>query len=184
MAHLNAEALGQPRRARMVQLADHALGHIDQWFISKTSRAKLRGFDGPAQAAGQYYIQPFMVGVTAQALIQYWEVTKDGRVQPAIKAALDALWNSAWVPANQSFWYENWVSDPAKAFPARPGAPDLNLLIAPAYAWLYSRTGDTTYRDRGDQIFAGGVKGAWLEGSKQFNQSYMWSFDYVKWRSQ
>jgi hypothetical protein len=76
------------------------------------------------------------------------------------------------------------VTDPAQVFPAKPGAPDLNLLIAPAYAWLYSRTGDTTYRDRGDQIFAGGVKGAWLDGSKVFNQNYMWSFDYVKWRSE
>ena len=74
--------------------------------------------------------------------------------------------------------------DPSRPFPTKPGAPDLNLLIAPAFAWLYQRTGDTTYRDRGDQIFAGGVKGAYLDGAKQFNQSYMWSFDFVKWRSE
>jgi hypothetical protein len=182
MSYLNAEALGEPRRARMTQHADQALGHIDQWFISKTARAP-SDID-VAGAAGQYYIQPFMVGLTAQALIRYWEVTKDPRVQPAIKIAMDALWNRAWVAADQAFWYQNWVTDPAQVFPAKPGAPDLNLLIAPAYAWLYSRTGDTTYRDRGDQIFAGGVKRAWLDGSKQFNQNYMWSFDYVKWRSE
>ena len=35
----NAEDLGEPRRARLTTLADQALGHIDQWFVSKTSRA-------------------------------------------------------------------------------------------------------------------------------------------------
>ena len=182
MSYLNAEALGEPRRARMTQLADQALSHIDQWFVKKTSRQP-KDSDVP-EATGQYYIQPFMVGLTTQALIRYWEVTKDSRVQPAVKVALDAIWSRAWVAADQAFWYENWILDPSMAFPARSGAPDLNLLIAPAYAWLYQRTGDTTYRDRGDQIFAGGVKGAYLEGAKQFNQSYMWSFDYVKWRQQ
>jgi hypothetical protein len=61
-------------------------------------------------------------------------------------------------------------------------APDLNLLIAPAYAWMYLQTGDVQYRDRGDQIFAGGVKHSWLGASKQFNQNYIWSFAYVSWR--
>jgi hypothetical protein len=49
---------------------------------------------------------------------------------------------------------------------------------------MYQQTGDTTYRDRGDQVFAGGVTRAYLNNGKQFNQNYMWSFDYVKWRSQ
>ena len=182
MSYLNAEALGEPRRARMTQLADQALGHIDQWFVKKSSRQP-KDSDVP-EAVGQYYLQPFMVGLTTQALIKYWDVTKDSRVQPAVKVALDAIWDRAWVASDQAFWYDNWVPNPSTAFPAKPGAPDLNLLIAPAYAWLYQRTGDTTYRDRGDQIFAGGVKGAYLEGAKQFNQSYMWSFDYVKWRQQ
>jgi hypothetical protein len=183
MAYLNAEAVGEPRRARMWQLADQALAHLDTWFVSKTSRAPRNGFDGPADAAGKYYLQPFMVGLTAQALIQYWDATKDPRVQPTIRRALDAIWDRAWVASDQSFWYENWVADPSKPFPPKPGAPDLNLLIAPAYAWMYYQSGDTRYRDRGDQAFAGGVKGAWLNGSKQFNQNYMWSFDYVRWRS-
>ena len=61
---------------------------------------------------------------------------------------------------------------------------NLNLLIAPVYAWLYMRTADTIYRDRGDKVFAGGVKKAWLHGDKQFKQNYHWSFDYVKWRKE
>ncbi len=59
---------------------------------------------------------------------------------------------------------------------------ELNMLIAPVYAWLYHQTGDATYRTRGDDVFRGGVVGAWLDGAKQFNQNYRWSFAYVAWR--
>ena len=62
-------------------------------------------------------------------------------------------------------------------------APDLNLLIAPVYAWLYHQTGNTVYRDRADQIFAGGVAGAFLSQGKQFDQNYRLSFEYLRWRN-
>jgi hypothetical protein len=75
------------------------------------------------------------------------------------------------------------VADPSRPFPPRPGSPDLNLLIAPTYGWVFRQSGDATYRQRGDQIFAGGVKRAYLGGGKQFDQNYRTSFDYVKWRS-
>jgi hypothetical protein len=182
LAYLDAEALGEPRRTRLAAQAAQALGHIDQWFISKTYRAPNPWAEIPA-ASGQYYIQPFMVGLNAQALIRYFEATGDARVLPAIKTALDAIWEKAWVSSDGAFWYQNWVPSPTYTFPAKPGAPDLNLLIAPAYAWVWQQTGDDKYRDRADQIFAGGVKRAWLDGVKQFNQSYMWSFAYVRWRS-
>jgi hypothetical protein len=45
-------------------------------------------------------------------------------------------------------------------------------------------TGAERHLDRGDAIFAGGVRGAWLYAGKAFSQNYRWSFDYVKWRSQ
>jgi hypothetical protein len=61
-------------------------------------------------------------------------------------------------------------------------APDLNLLLAPAYAWMYRQTGDITYRQQGDQIFAGGVRNAMLAEVKQFSQNYAYSFDYLAWR--
>src|SRR6476620_9292133 len=34
MSYLSAEATGQPRRARLADMINQALGHIDQWFIS------------------------------------------------------------------------------------------------------------------------------------------------------
>jgi len=47
---------------------------------------------------------------------------------------------------------------------------------------MYRQTGDVTYRDRGDAIFAGGVHNAYLEPMKQFDQNYAWSFDYLTYR--
>ena len=58
---------------------------------------------------------------------------------------------------------------------------DLNLLIAPAYAWLFKQTGTVTYRDKANALFAGGTK-AYLGDGKHFNQNYRWSFKYVEWR--
>ncbi|MGH9189996.1 MAG: hypothetical protein ACRD0Q_08200, partial [Acidimicrobiales bacterium] len=159
MSYLNAEKVGASPRARLPQLVNQALGHVDQWFRSSTSS----------------YVQPFMVGLTLEALITHYDKAQDPRIPPAVKTALDWLWANAWIPRNKAFWYES--TDRTS------GAPDLNLLIAPAYAWVYQQTGDATYRDQGDEVFAGGVKGAHLAGGKHFNQNYRWSFDYVKWRT-
>ena len=167
ISYINAEKVGAAPRARLPQLVDQALGHIDQWFISKSYLCPDNtGGACPTAAYNQYYIQPFMVGLTSDALIQYFQKTGDTRILPAIQTALDWLWTNAWVATDQAFWYENWVSSPSIPFPAAAGTPDLNLLIAPAYAWVYTQTGDTKYRDRGDAIFAGGVLGAYLGGGK------------------
>ncbi len=164
MAYLNAEAVGQPRRARLSDMIDQALGHIDQWFISKTAP----------------YVRPFMVGITMQALIQAYDATHDSRIPNAVKTALDGLWPSMWLPDCQCFKYTNVDTSSGDMSPA----PDLNLIVAPAYGWMYYMTGDTQYRDRGDQIFAGGVANAqtWLYLGKQFDQNYWWSPAYVAWR--
>lgn len=70
---------------------------------------------------------------------------------------------NVWVPESRAFWYENWTPHRAQAFRAQPGALDLDLLITPAFAWLYKRTADSVYRDRADAIFAGGVTQAGSE---------------------
>ncbi|HEV8586437.1 MAG TPA: Ig-like domain-containing protein [Methylomirabilota bacterium] len=171
MSYLNAEKVGAPARARLPLLVDQALGHLDQWFVSGTALCPSEC--DPPEAVGRFYVQPFMAGLTAEALIMYFDKTGDARILPAIKTALDWLWANAWIGAEQAFWYDN-VS--------RSAAPDLNLLIAPAFAWVYAQTGDVTYRERGDLVFAGGVLRAFLGAGKQFNQNYAWSFDYVRWR--
>lgn len=157
-AYRIAGLLGSPNSTMYARSVDFLLGMIDQRFVSKTEPT----------------LKPFMVGLMMEALIQYYDETKDPRVPPAIKAAADGIWTRAWIPASNAFYYEN--TNPTSA------APDLNLLIAPAYAWIYKLTGDSLYQQRGDLIFHGGVTGAYLAGGKQFSQNYRWSFDYVNWR--
>jgi hypothetical protein len=159
-AYLAAEDVGEPRNPLLATSVNYALGHIDQWFVSRTCPN----------------LMPFMVGLTMEALINYYEKTGDVRIPPSIRLAAKGLWNSAWVPASSSFYYES-VGDQSV------GIADLNLLIAPAYAWLWQKTGVGNYLQHGDQVFAGGVLYANFWSGKQFSQNYRWSFDYVKWRS-
>jgi hypothetical protein len=196
-SYLDAEKLGQPRRARLADMVAQLYNDIDEWFISKKYRVPA----GSGSWDGQYYIAPFMPGLAMESLIMWHEASNDPKVLPAVKVALDWLWDNAWVPNGGAFWYDNrpgssgvidpnhpWTNppwDPSNPMGNFPyiAAPDLNLIIAPAYAWYYKMTGDTTYRDRGDAIFGGGVRNAqvgWDE--KIFNQNYLYSFKYVEWR--
>lgn len=135
-------------------MAATALGHLDQWVRNRP------------------YTQPFMMGLTMEALIGYHEDTGDGRVLQVIQPALDLLWEQYWDAGTKGFRYDD---------KATTGAPDLNMLIAPAFAWVYRMTGDVEYLERGDEVFNGGVAGAYLGQGKQFSQQYRWSFDYVRW---
>ena len=164
-AYMYAEKLGVPN-AKLPVALEFALGHMDQWFVSKTAT----------------FMQPFMVGLTAHALIEYDQMYGDKRIQPLLVKAADWLWRYAWDRQRQSFYYQS--NAPYDAAATRPqGAPDLNMLIAPLYGWLFRQTGQAKYRVRGDAIFAGGVAGAYLDRGKQFTQSYRLSFSYVRWRT-
>jgi hypothetical protein len=122
------------------------------------------------------YLKPFMDGLIAEALIQYYEETNDPRIPHAIKAMADGLWSRAWDATEKAFYYES--TNPTNM------APTLNNLIAPMYAWLYKMTGDPVYQQRGDAIFEGWVLNGWPEGAGKFySQGYRWSFDYVEWRT-
>jgi hypothetical protein len=165
MTMLDVEKLGvkMPRIEHGVKCG---LTCLDQFAVSKTAKV----------------IQPFMTGLLAEALIQYAEQhSADGQIVPPLVVFADWLWDHCWVAKDSAFCYlrEN-PNDPATV--QKDGTADLNLLIAPMYAWLYKKTGEVRFRERGDQAFAGGVKGAWLEKGKCFSQNYRWSFSYVKWR--
>jgi len=145
-----------------------ALGHMDQWFVTKTAPI----------------VKPFMVGLTAEALITYYEqVEQDPRILPAIRTAADWMWTNAWVPSARAFKYgAGKCSGKYGRECSQPPAADLNMLIAPMYAWLWKQTGEAKYLEQGDQAFSGAVDLAWLGQGKQFNQTYRWSFKYVEWR--
>ncbi len=157
--NLWAEQIGIPRIPNFPNTVNVLMGIFDQWFQSMTAT----------------FNQPFMVALACEALIQYWDASGDPRVPPLIKLAADSMWTNSWDVPSQSFLYYN--NDLTTMT-----SPDLNLLIAPVYGWVFQRTGDITYRTRGDQIFNAGVAGAYLGDGKHFSQNYRWSGQYVSWR--
>ena len=159
-SYIAAEEMGYPRDPRLATAVNYALGHINQWFVTHTPCG--------GNEAG------FMVGLTADALINYYEKTGDTRVPPAIRMAADGLWTK-WNSVDEGF--------PLNINTGTEGNPDLNLLIAPMYAWLWQREGSATDQQRADTIFSAGVRRAYLGAGKHFSQNYRWSFSYVKWRS-
>ena len=167
LAMLQAKRLKIPvDEVRLQKLRDYAFGHLDQWFVSKTAP----------------YVRPFMVGLTAQALIEYEQISHDPRTLPQLKLAADAMWAGMWagmwIPSLESFMYTDRWTDSG----GQEATPDLNLLVAPLYAWVYKETDIQYYRDWADVIFQGGVRQAYLTNAKQFNQNYRWSFKYLEWR--
>ncbi|MEZ0167167.1 hypothetical protein [Microvirga sp. TS319] len=126
-------------------------------------------------------VVPFMAGMLNDTLIDYYTNYKaDARIPAAIKKSVDYLWSHTWDEKSQSF---NYIEFNAKGEVKEP-APDLNNMIVDGFGFVYKMTGDATYKERGDKIFTGGVNGAWLEGSKQFNQQYTTSYRYASLREQ
>jgi hypothetical protein len=166
-SYIDAELVGAPRRARRADLVTQAYGHIQQ-FVDKTQW-------------GTMQVSPFMMGLTSYVLIKDWEQTHDARLIPALQQLADFLWSEAWVASAEGMKYG--LNPNATTDSSPIPAPDLNNLIAPLYGFLWAQTGDTKYRDEGDALFAGAAKYAYLDGNKQFDQNYQFSFDYVAWRS-
>jgi hypothetical protein len=164
---------------RRSQLFEWSLGHLHIWASNLGS-----------------YCRPFMVGITCKALIDYWEnVAQDPRIKTNIIAIVDYIWNTCWNAAGQAFNYTDRATgiEPTDLQPQ----PDLNMIVAPIYGWLWSQTGNAIYRTRGDQIFTGGisvysgavhVSGSWLgtrdssnPAGKQYNQQLYWGPRYIEW---
>jgi len=211
---LRAEMLGHAHRTRMDQMIEQILapvpatpppsppptttvvtakgGHFRQWLDGTYIAPPNFQVTG---CINQFYIQPFMTGLSMRAVIAIFEwqkangTTPDPRIYSTVKEMQEWLRKYAWDPAKKAWWYENCAppttvpSDVFNTLPVKAGAPDLNMLILPALGWLYSQDGDRQWIEWGDEAFDGGVKGAYLDGAKQFNQNYYWSFDYLKWRA-
>jgi uncharacterized protein YjdB len=127
------------------------------------------------------YNKPFMVGLLNDAFIKYHTYfTPDARIPGAIQRAVDYLWAHDWRATPRAFVY---LGGPCPGHDeGQVPSPDLNNLIVNGFGWTYQQTGNPVYRDRAEQIFAGGVAGAWLNGTKQFNENYTTSFRYLAWR--
>lgn len=143
---------------------------------------------------GDKYVRPFMVGISAEALIEYDTRTHDATILPLMKPVLELMWQQAYdghgamrytVPQSQGAC--PWTLDDSDSC-VPESAPLLNMLIAPAYMWVYQQTGETVWRDRADTLFAGVVAYADRTGTlccpagKAYNQIMRWMPEYFRWR--
>ena len=155
------EQLGLPHDPRLDRAVDFGLGIVNQIVNSD----------------GSVFHQPFMDGLMAEALIDYYGLTQDPRVPPVIKGLLDYVFVNGWNDSTQQMAY-NTLEVPADY------VTGLNNLLAPAFAWYWALTGDPVYQQRGDELFSVGVNQDMSYSGKIYNQNYRWSFDYVRWRQQ
>jgi hypothetical protein len=190
---LAAEIIGAPRNtAFLLRGVDVMLGYLDQSYNLSLSNPN-------QQEAGGH---PFMVGLAMEALITYYELdlaegnTPDARIPLEIKKYLDWLEATQYVASTHTLAYGAYdvpPNNPRLVGGILYGATELNDLVATAFAWYWSKTGNNTYLNQGDDLFqhvfdsAGGQNGGggagWTWAVKEYNQVYKWSFDYVRWRS-
>jgi hypothetical protein len=170
-AYLSQEQVGGGVNQMLESSREFALEHLKAWTVAESTQ----------------YVKPFMVGLTFEALIRYYEERdRDPRILSAIQIAADWLWSKGWRSSAQAFEYIVCKDEAMDSYPECRGpdagpAAELNLLIGPAYGWLYKETKDPLYRERAIAVFSGGVQNATLSNGKQFNQNYRWSFDLLKW---
>jgi hypothetical protein len=182
-------ALTTAETNRMEYAYTQSLQMIDWWAISKTAS----------------YFRPFMGALTAKALITYFEnIEEKQEIIDNLIILADHMWDTCWVEANQAFNYTDriGVNPPDTWAAAEDGLPavDLQMIIAPLYAWLWKETGQSKWRTRGDQMFVASIPvyiqdgGLWFWDSgaylgaydgtnpqcKQYNQQLYWQ-RYVEW---
>src|SRR6202167_4558591 len=167
-------------------MLDHVLGHVDQICLSQNA----------------LYFEPFMTGLEAEALIQYYDIVgHDPRIPPAIKCLADYMYSSVYNTVTSdpgSFPYDKWRMLTNAGVGNNGGScmVNLNMLIVPMYAWVFKNTGLSAYQAEGDEIWNHGVLFDGCQGGlaanltgpsgnsgKQFSQQYYWGPSYVAWRT-
>jgi hypothetical protein len=169
--YIAAERAGLPRNPLLGTAATALIGQFAQLFLPYTVN----------KPVGAH--QTFMDGLGAEALIEYYQLTRDPRVPPTIKAMLDWIWTNAWSQTKLSLMINPEPYGPLCSWGCREYNTALINLSVPAFAWYWQLTGDSEYQRRGDEIFSHALDTDPNWDGKIFTQNYRWSFDYIKWRS-
>ncbi len=126
-------------------------------------------------------VHPFMVGLAVETLSRWYNFSAaaghpDYRVVPVVKAALDTLWSTNWLPSG-------WLNYNRFTLPVSTSdASLLNNLNSQGYAWLWYMTGDATERQHAYDLFSNAFHPAsgFAWDGKEFSQEFEFSFDTVR----
>lgn len=190
MAHVQLLRLpgyeGKDASRLYIEAASEALldSHIPHW-IDVCGRN-----DPDEMAAVENNVAPFTMALVGRALIATAECPEQVALIAAdIVPRLTELANAIY----PLLWRE---SDRGAGFLYKPGqgdveVPDLALLIFPLFAWLSKETANSTnlgvelqsklWKKVASDLFALGVNHGYIQGFKQFNQSFLWSYEGMKW---
>lgn len=167
LSYINAEKLGEAKRPIRAEWVTQSYAYFPQWYDRSTWE--------------EWQVSPFMMAITCQALIADWEETRDARCLSAIQELGDWMWREAFHTPTSAMLYQLNPANTSEGGLSTQGAPDLNMIIAPVYGWLWAQTGDPVHRDRFDLLLLGQAN-AYLAQGKQFDQNYWWAFDGMAWR--
>lgn len=194
LAMLDGQAVDRPLPANYGAFIDAMLAHVDQWFRPSECPATIAPNWSPELVA----VQPFMVGITLKALIAEYERSKDPRIPPYIKMALDGLW-SLRINDGGRLALPYWDRDtaPLQDRPDLPAAykgyydgrqqpkpsPVLNSYYTAPFAWYAATFADPEMTRRHDLLFMGHpLAHGRSVTAKEFNQALWSEKDRERWR--
>lgn len=167
-----------------------ALDQLISDFITTQNTAGYWRFEGPT---GQIWFYPYQMGLMMNCLVTYWmHVKQDPRIPGAIKKCCDWLWNVARDPVKGTFRYVQESNVPeGEMYSATGAGAELTAMVLNGFGFVYYFTGDATYKTRGDDMMTNIMlsdgsntpPGAYLDGYKQFQEVYSFSYMYPKFRS-
>jgi hypothetical protein len=166
-AYMEAERVGQPRNPKLQQAARYLMNDFQRIFIT----------------GGYSLHQPFFDGLAAEALIDYYTLTGNPSVPPAIKLMLDGDWAKAYNQTTHQLAYNPDPTGPTCNTGCQSYVPDITNLLDPAYAWYWSYSQNDTYRQEADIMFGHALDTDIGYDGKIFSQNYRWTFDFVQWRT-
>lgn len=152
MLYVNAAKLGiSPARSQcwdgsalIEGMTDRVLFSIDQ---------EWNGWGGVKQQH-----QTFMDGIALEALIAAYEYQKDPRIPYYVKLAIDGMWatrdaSNCIIYDPDPYWPDSITCSTQLGGACGKRSAKMDLII-PAFMWYWNVSGDTTYRDRADTLFA------------------------------
>jgi hypothetical protein len=125
-----------------------------------------------------------------RSMVRYHRlISPIARMSEILTETCDLMYDTYWTVSTGFSYIQPPASHPGGAFTCTASgsdspAVDLNLLIATIFGDAYNITGLTRFKTYGDEVFAEGISGSiYMNGHKQFNESFMRSWQYPYYRS-